>query len=114
MFGIANQLLAAIALIIVTTYLIANDRARYVWVTLLPLAFVTTTTLTAASQLVTGKFWTILSVGMEKNNWTMMIQGSLNIAATIFLVISFLVILIYAVSQWVGKQGKDLTKNGMT
>ena len=104
MFGIANQLLAAIALIIVTTYLIANERARYIWVTLLPLCFVTTTTLTAANKLVTGKFWTILSTGMEKNNWTMIIQGSLNIAATIFLVVSFLIILVYAVTQWLSTQ----------
>ncbi len=65
MFGIANQLLAAIALIIVTTYLIANDKGKYIWVTLLPLAFVTTTTLTAASKLVTGKFWMILSNGLR-------------------------------------------------
>ncbi|MCC6511029.1 MAG: carbon starvation protein A, partial [Pirellulaceae bacterium] len=102
MFGIANQLLAGIALIVVTTYLIANDRARYIWVTLLPLAFVTTTTMTAANQLVMGKFWNILSKGIEVKSWTMMLQGGLNIAATIFLVISFLIILVYAVTQWLG------------
>lgn len=101
MFGIANQLLAAIALVIVTTYLVANGKAKYTWATLLPLAFVTTTTITAASQLVTGKFWTILSAGMQNDNWYMMIQGSLNIAASVFLVISFLIILIYAVTQWI-------------
>lgn len=110
MFGIANQLLAAIALIVVTTFLIANDRARYIWVTLLPLAFVTTTTLTAANKLVTGKFWMILSSGMEKNNWTMIIQGSLNIAATIFLVVSFLIILVYAITQWLSPKSGDSTQ----
>ena len=101
MFGIANQLLAAIALVIVTTFLIANGKARYIWATLLPLAFVTATTMTAASQLVTGKFWMILSTGLQSENWNMIIQGGLNIAASIFLVISFLIILIYAVTQWI-------------
>ena len=101
MFGIANQLLAAIALVIVTTYLIANGRARYIWVTLLPLCFVTVTTITAASQLVTGKFWMILAGGIEKHNWHMMIQGSLNIGASVFLIVSFIIILVYAIAQWI-------------
>ncbi|MGN6133010.1 MAG: carbon starvation CstA family protein [Aureliella sp.] len=101
MFGIANQLLAAIALVIVTTYMVANGKARYTWATLLPLAFVTTTTITAASQLVTGKFWMILSTGLENKNWNMVIQGGLNIAASVFLVISFLIILVYAITQWI-------------
>lgn len=101
MFGIANQLLAAIALVIVTTYLIANGKARYIWVTLFPLAFVTITTVTAASQLVTGKFWTIFSTGILNKNVGMMVQGGLNILASVFLVTSFLIILVYAVTQWI-------------
>ena len=43
MFGIANQLLAAIALCVVTTVLIANGKSKYAPVTLLPMAFVMTT-----------------------------------------------------------------------
>lgn len=107
MFGIANQLLAAIALIVVTTYLISIGKSKYAPVTLLPLAFVTATTMTAASQLITGKFWRILSTGRQSDNWTMMIQGSLIIAATLFLVISFLTILIYAITQWL-----EIARNG--
>ncbi len=101
MFGIANQLLAAIALIVVTTYLISIGRAKYIAVTLLPLAFVTTTTMTAAAQLVRGKFGTIFMKGWNENNWQMILQGGLNIAATIFLIFSFIVILIYAISLWI-------------
>ena len=52
MFGIANQLLAVIALSVVTTWIVNQGRARYAWVTLGPLAFVTTTTMTAGWQLV--------------------------------------------------------------
>ena len=38
LFGISNQLLAAIALSVATTLIIKSGRARYAWTTLLPLA----------------------------------------------------------------------------
>jgi carbon starvation protein len=48
MFGIANQLLAAVALAVGTTILLREGRRPvYAWVTLGPLIFVGTTTLTA-------------------------------------------------------------------
>ena len=47
MFGIANQLLAAIALAVGTSVIINEGRAKYAWVTLLPMSFVSVTTLTA-------------------------------------------------------------------
>jgi carbon starvation protein len=56
MFGIANQLLAAIALSVATTVMINAGRGKYAFVTLLPMAFVMTTTLTAAYQLVFNNF----------------------------------------------------------
>jgi carbon starvation protein len=52
MFGIANQLLAVVALCVVTTYLFNNGRGRFAWVSLLPLAWVLTTTMTAGKDLV--------------------------------------------------------------
>jgi carbon starvation protein len=56
MFGIANQLLACAALSIGTTILVREGKARYAWVTLLPMAFVTTTTLTAGWLSITQNF----------------------------------------------------------
>lgn len=44
MFGIANQMLAAIALAIVTTLLIRAGRVRYAWVTMVPMTVVLFTT----------------------------------------------------------------------
>jgi carbon starvation protein len=50
LFGIANQLLAAIALTVCTTLLIKTGRARYAWVTGAPLAWDVAVTLTASWQ----------------------------------------------------------------
>ncbi|HEY2954914.1 MAG TPA: carbon starvation protein A [Candidatus Eisenbacteria bacterium] len=47
MLGVSNQLLAAFALAVGTSVLINMGRARYVWCTLLPLAFMCVNTLTA-------------------------------------------------------------------
>jgi len=46
-FGVANQLLAVIALSLGTTVLIKMDRLRYLWVPLLPLAWLFVVTMTA-------------------------------------------------------------------
>ncbi|WP_029013801.1 carbon starvation CstA family protein [Niveispirillum irakense] len=44
LFGISNQMLAAIALAIVTTILVKKDKARYAWVPGLPMVFLAVTT----------------------------------------------------------------------
>ena len=47
LFGTGNQLLATIALAVGTTFLVNMGKARYAWITVVPMLFVGTTTLTA-------------------------------------------------------------------
>jgi carbon starvation protein len=47
LFGTGNQLLATIALAVVTTFLVNMGKVKYAWVTAVPMCFVGVTTLTA-------------------------------------------------------------------
>ncbi|WP_429844772.1 carbon starvation CstA family protein [Brevibacillus sp. FIR094] len=50
LFGIANQMLAAIAFTVGTTIIFKMGKAAYSWITLVPMAWLTTATLTAGWQ----------------------------------------------------------------
>ncbi len=62
MFGTANQLLAGVALSVVTVAIINAGKVRYVWVSLVPLAFVATTTLYAGWRNIFDNFLPLMSV----------------------------------------------------
>ncbi|HTZ46839.1 MAG TPA: carbon starvation CstA family protein [Verrucomicrobiae bacterium] len=50
LFGIANQLLAAVALVVATTILLKMGRMRWIWVTLVPMAWLVVITMTASYE----------------------------------------------------------------
>jgi carbon starvation protein len=99
MFGIANQLLAVIALCLVTTLLINTGRARYIAITLVPMIFVTATTLTAGAKMI-PQFYGFMELGPEKGGWSLL-KGSLNIGLMIFVMTCVGALLLLAVSRWV-------------
>jgi carbon starvation protein len=107
MFGIANQILAVLALALVTTWLVNNGRGKYAPVTLIPMLFVTTTTLTAAYKMVTGRFAQMISdgegmmaAGSIEAGRKLLITGYLNSAMTIFVVSCVCVLLLWAAARW--------------
>jgi carbon starvation protein len=89
MFGIANQLLAAVALAVGTTIIINMGKARYAWVTGLPLAFVSVTTLTAGVLSVRDNFWP-MATGPDPSRH---FQGYLDSALTVIMMVCVVVIL---------------------
>ena len=101
MFGIANQLLAGIALCIVSTWLFQCGRGRYVFVTAIPLLFIVSTTFTAAAQMVSSKFWPTFRQGWKDGNLQQELQGGLCCAAIIFLIFCFVVILASSIAKCV-------------
>ena len=96
MFGIANQLLAAVALAVATTVIISAGKARYIWVTLLPLAFVAVTTLTAGVLSVRDNFWP-MAVGPDT---TLNFQGWVNTLLTVIMMACVVIILANAIWKW--------------
>src|SRR3954454_4126732 len=97
MFGIANQLLASVALAVGTTVIINAGRARYAWVTMLPLAFVSVTTLTAGALSVRDTFSPRAIAPDPARHF----QGYLNSIVTVVMMLLVLVILSSAVIRWV-------------
>ena len=92
MFGIANQLLAAVALAVGTTIIVNSGKARYAWVTVLPLAFVSVTTLTAGVLSVQTNFWP-MAVGPDPSRH---FSGYLNTALTVMMMVAVIVVLVNA------------------
>jgi carbon starvation protein len=96
MFGIANQLLAAVALCVATTMIFNSGKAKYAWVTILPLSFVATTTLVAGWESITSIFWPL----SQKPETAL--QGYINTFLTVLIMTAAVVILIDSVRRWTG------------
>ena len=96
MFGVANQLLAAVALCVATTIVINSGRAKYAWVTILPLAFVGTTTLVAGFKSITDIFWPLA----QKPETS--VQGLINTSLTAIIMFAAVVIMLDSIRRWLG------------
>ena len=98
LFGISNQLLAVIALLIGTTIIIRAGKARLAWVTIVPLAFLAVTTLTAGYMSVRDIFWP-LAVGV---NPALHVQGYIDSVLAVVMMGCVVIIIVTALRQWIG------------
>jgi len=97
MFGISNQLLAVVALSVAGTVLVNSGRARYLWATLIPMLFVTCTTLTAGYQLVFQRF---LPMARTAADAATRFKGALDAWLTIIMVLCVALILLQVGRRW--------------
>ncbi|OFW00083.1 MAG: carbon starvation protein CstA [Acidobacteria bacterium RIFCSPLOWO2_12_FULL_54_10] len=95
MFGIANQLLAVVALAVAGTVMSNDGRARYLWVVILPMGFVTTTTMTAGVQLI-QRFLVMGQSSVPADSF----KGYLNVFLIVAMMICVTIILIEAIQRW--------------
>ncbi len=119
LFGIANQLLAAVALVLATTILLKMGRLKWIWVTLLPMAWLMLVTMTAsydkvfsqdtrlgflagaramAAQIAAGK----IPAARIADTHRLIFNLRLDAVVTIVLAGMILVLLVEAVIQWYG------------
>jgi carbon starvation protein len=94
MFGTANQLLAAIALTVGTSFIINRGKARYAWVTIVPLIVVTVTTLVAGALNIVNLF-----IPMASQAKTQM-QGMINLLLTGIIMGCVILVIADAVPRW--------------
>jgi carbon starvation protein len=97
MFGIANQLLAVVALTVGTTIIINIGKAKYVWVTAAPLTFLAVNTLYAGFLSVRDNFWPMTSDVDPKIVFTGWVQTS----CTVIMMACVFVIIGAAINRWV-------------
>jgi carbon starvation protein len=90
LFGVANQLLAVVALAVATTLVINIGRQKYVWITFLPLCFLTVTTLTAGVLNIRDNYWP-MAIGP---NAAIHVQGYVNSICTAIMLLCAVIILV--------------------
>ena len=118
LFGIANQLLAAVALAVATTILLKMGRGQLVWVTLIPMAWLVSVTTTASYQkifdanprigflaqarvLVAQISSGVIPPGKIAETQRLIFNNRLDAAVTAILLAMVLVLVVEAIGEWV-------------
>lgn len=97
MFGIANQLLAVLALALVTTVMVNSGRGAYIPFTLIPMLFVSATTLTAGATMMSTWFQTLSKEGQFVD----LFPVALRFGMTLFVMTSVIFLVIWAACRWI-------------
>jgi len=95
MFGVANQLLATLALAIGTSFLINHGKRKYIWITLIPMSFVGITTIAGGVMNLVNIYIPQISVLKTR------VQGTINTFLTAIILICVLLIIMEAAKQWI-------------
>jgi carbon starvation protein len=124
LFGISNQLLAAVALVVATTILLKMGRLKWIWVTLLPMAWLVIITMTAsyqkifspnarigflsqanalAAQVAAGKIAAAKIADTQRNIFNLRLDA----VVTAVLAAMILVLLVEALAQWYAILSRD-------
>jgi carbon starvation protein len=108
LFGIANQLLAAVALCVATTIIIKMHRVKYALVTLGPLAWLVTVTFTASWHKVfdpdprIGFLAQARQIAAAGGNARLIFNNRLDAVVTGVLIVMVTLILLESARQWLG------------
>jgi len=124
LFGISNQLLAAVALVVATTILMKMGKLKWIWVTLLPMGWLVVITMTAsyqkifsanarigflaqanalAAQIAAGKVAAAKIADTHRNIFNLRLDA----VVTAVLAAMILVLLVEALAQWYAILGRD-------
>jgi carbon starvation protein len=128
LFGISNQLLAAVAFVVATTILIKMGRLRWVWVTLIPMAWLVLITMTASYQKIfdpnprigflaqAGRLTALLASGAipadkVAETHRLIFNNRLDATVTAVLAVMVMILIVEALVEWVrilrgGKEAK--------
>ena len=119
LFGISNQLLATVALVVATSILLKMGRLRWIWVTLVPMAALITITMTAsyqkifdanphigflsqANQMATEIASGAIPAAKIAETQRLMFNLRLDAAVTMVLAAMILLMIVEALTQWYG------------
>ncbi|MBL8207185.1 MAG: carbon starvation protein A [Blastocatellia bacterium] len=94
LFGMANQMLACVALCVATTMLINSNKAKYAWVTAVPMAFIAVIEMTAGYQNIAINYWP-----MTQNPATSF-NGYLNTLIVAALMTGLTIVIVGSARKW--------------
>lgn len=101
MFGVANQLLATLALAVGTSFLINSGKRKYIWITLVPMTFVGITT-------ITGGVMNMLNIYIpQMTGENTRVQGTINTVLTGIILVCVSLIILEATQKWVKGRKKQ-------
>lgn len=94
MFGTGNQLLATIALAVCTTFLINMGKAKYAWITFLPMCFVGVTTISAGVLSIRDILWPLTKMPGQA------LTGYLDTVLMIVFILGVVLVVVDASRRW--------------